>query len=356
MKKINLNTPNSTYPFRNYCLTFDNAYVKHKNPVFNKGIGSGWVEAWHNQKYLNLDEKDYEKMGRHDLMYGKENFNKEYDINLNENIFLLYDPAGLNYAHFFFDFFGRLLRFEELSQIIPNLKLAIPEDYYLTEGNNTFIKQWIDLYFQNKNIEILVLKKDITYLISNLYIPNILYTFPEPHGDDYVIEKIIETVSKIPKIEVKSNGCYISRQDTLKRGWYHGRDLVNELELIEQIQNELGYDIIELMDYDIIGKIQIFKSYPVIVQQSSASNVNILFSNKENTHVIISNPRMADWLNFKVGQFSQKSKANLITLDGAGEYLNDYIEPGTDKGNYPWKLHNIEGIIDVLKQIDNGNI
>ena len=65
---------------------------------------------------------------------------------------------------------------------------------------------------------------------------------------------------------------------------------------------------------------------------------------------------MADWLNSKVMQFSQKSKANMVTLEGAGEYLSEYVEPNTNQGNYPWQLTNIEGIIEVLKQINNGNI
>ena len=41
--------------------------------------------------------------------------------------------------------------------------------------------------------------------------------------------------------------------------------------LIDKIKEELGYDIIELMDYSLKEKIQIFKSYKNIVQQSSAS-------------------------------------------------------------------------------------
>jgi hypothetical protein len=36
--------------------------------------------------------------------------------------------------------------------------------------------------------------------------------------------------------------------------------------------------------------------------------------------------------------------------------LSEDILPNTDVGNYPWKLTNIEGIIEVLKQIDNGDI
>jgi capsular polysaccharide biosynthesis protein len=172
----------------------------------------------------------------------------------------------------------------------------------------------------------------------------------------YIIQKIIETVNKVPKIEVKANGCYISRQDTIKRGWYHKRNLVNELELIDRIQNELGYDIIELMDYDMIGKIQVFKSYKNIIHQSSASNVNVLFSNNENTNILISHPRLENWLNFKCQQFSQKSKTNLITLDGGGEIVEQVGDDYLDKNNTQWELVNLDGLIDILKQIDKGEI
>ena len=40
--------------------------------------------------------------------------------------------------------------------------------------------------------------------------------------------------------------------------------------------------------------------------------------------------------------------------------INDtIIENGKNvvgKGNYPWELHNIDGIIEVLKQINKGEI
>jgi hypothetical protein len=351
-----INIPDNTYPHRHYCLQFEDAFLKHKNPISDRGISSGWLEAWHDKRQLQIEKKDYEKAGRYDLIYGEEYLRNNWDEKIEGNTFLLYDAAGLNYAHFFFDLFGRVLYYEELLKDIPNLKLAIPEDYYKTEGNSTFIKQWLDLYFQDLNPEIIVLKKDITYLVSNLYIPSVLYTFPEPYGDGYVMQKIIETVNKVPKIEVKANGCYISRQDTIKRGWYHKRNLVNELELIDRIQNELGYDIIELMDYNIIEKIQIFKSYKNIIQQSSASNVSLLFSNKENTNILISHPNMENWLNFKCEQFSQKSQTNLITLDGGGEIVEQVGDDYLDKNNAPWGLPNLDGLMDILHQIDKGDI
>lgn len=356
MNIIPINIPDKTYPQRHYCVMLNNVYLEHKDPIIDRGIGSKWIEIFHNTKYIDLDKKDYEKMGKFDLLYSESTFDPNPDEVINNDIFLFYDPAGLNYAHFFFDLFGRCLYYEELLKINSNIKLGIPEDFYQEKGNSNFIKQWLDLYFKDKNIEIVIFNKNKKYKITNLYISNILYGFPEPYGDDYIIDKIIETVDKIPPIEVKSNGCYISRQDTIKRGWYHKRDLINELELINKIKSELNYDIIELMDYDIISKIQIYKSYKNIIQQSSASNINILFSNKNNTNIIITNPKLEDWLIYKINQFSLKSKAPLFSLNGGGEIVEELGDEWVDKSNAPWKLTNIDGLIEILKQIDQNNL
>jgi hypothetical protein len=353
MKIIPINIPEINN-HRHYCLEFQNSFIKHQDPINVKGIGYGWVQAWGEGNEIELEKKDNEKMGRYDLVFKKEEQIKQFDYHIDGSVFLLYDNAGLNYAHFFFDCFGRCLYFDELLKINPKIKLAIPEDFYMETGNSTFIKQWIDLYYNDRDIDILILEKNKMYSVDNLYISNILYGFPEPVGHNYIANKIVETASKIPPIKVKTNGCYISRQDTIKRGWYHKRDLINEIELIEKIRLNLNYDIIELMDYDIIGKIQIFKSYKNIIQQNSASNVNILFSTKDNTNIIIENPRLGHWMNPKLQQFSVNSNTSLVVLEGAGEYLSNELDPNqTDKGNYPWKLNDIDGIIDVLKQVDN---
>jgi hypothetical protein len=248
------------------------------------------------------------------------------------------------------------LYFDELLKTNPKLKLGILEDYYQEKGDSSFVKQWLDLYYQDKNIEIIVFKKHIKYKISNLILPNLLYGFPMSHGDDLITDRIVETVSKIPAKTPIKNGCYISRQDTIKRGWYHSRNLINELEFIDKIKNELDYDIIELMDHDIIGKIQIFKSYKNIIQQSSASNINLLFSTKANTNIIITHPKMEGWLGYKCQQFSNKSKTNLISLDGGGVCVAQLEEGQSDPNNLAWELFDIDSIIEVLKQIDKGEI
>jgi hypothetical protein len=110
------------------------------------------------------------------------------------------------------------------------------------------------------------------------------------------------------------------------------------------------------MDYDLISKIQIFKSYKNIIQQSSASNINVLFSNKNNTNVIITNPKLEDWLMYKINQFALKSKTPIISLNGGGEIVEELGDEWIDKSNAPWKLVDINGLVEVLKQIDQNSL
>jgi len=349
-KITNTPIPNNPHNNRQFCVSFPEAYLN---------INSESIDVYHNGKKVRAGiDKELQKAGNQNIIYYDIiNEDTNYDYLIEEDIFLLHDESGVNYAHFFFDYFGRCLYFDELKKQNPNLKLAILENFYKEDGNSSFIKEWLDLHYQDENIDIIVLKKDKRYKIKNLTLSNIFYWFPEGYGHDFIVDKIIKTISKIPPIEVKTNGCYISRQDTIKRGWYHKRELENELELIDKIKTELNYDIIELMDYNLKEKIQIFKSYKNIIQQSSASNINIIFSNFNNNHIIISHPVMEGWLNFKCIQFSTQSKANLITLNGGGECTSTLEETGqTNKDNIPWKLTDIDGLIEVLKQINEGKI
>jgi hypothetical protein len=323
---IKIQLPKTINPENDFVTYTKGAYLTHTDPHFIKGIGTGWLNV------------SYEGNG--------------WDELINEKVFLLYDEAGLNYAHFYFNFFGKCLYFDELRKTVPNLKLGIPSDFYSEEGNSTFIKQWLDLYYQDNMPDVIVLNKNVTYYVRSLYTPQTLYGFPMSHGDELIMERIIETAAKIPTIETKSKGCYISRQDTIKRGWWHSRELTNEVELIEKIESELGYDIIELMDYDIIGKIKIFKSYKHIIQQSSASNVSLLFSTQNNVNTIITHPKMEDWLGYKCKQFSDKSKTNLILLDGGGVCTAELSKDLVDGNNLAWELNDVDSVIGVLKDID----
>lgn len=345
MIKIPIKLPKTINPENDFCTSFEDCYLEHKDKITTKGIDSGWLQVW-DEKGNEVNIKENTPIINNYSPYSLGTH--YYEEVIYDDIFLLYDGAGLNYAHFFFNLFGKCLYFDEL----PVNKIGICEDFYQSEGNSNFVKQWLDLYFEGRDVEIVVFKKGVRYKVKNLIIPNTLYGFPMSQGDELIMERIIETASKVPAIETESKGCYISRQDTIKRGWWHSRELTNELELIQKIESELGYDIIELMDYDMIGKIQIFKSYKHIIQQSSASNVSLLFSNQNNVNTIITHPKMEGWLGYKCKQFSDKSKTNLILLDGGGVCTAELSKDLIDGNNLAWELNNIDSVIEVLKDVD----
>ena len=204
------------------------------------------------------------------------------------------------------------------------------------------------MYYEK--IEVNILKTDTRYKFNSLILPNAFYNFPQPYGYDAIYTMIRKVTDKIPVDEsLKNKGVYISRQDTIKRGWYHNRVLENELELIEKIKNKLNYDVIELMDYDMADKIKLFKSYKTIVQQSSASVIGILFSNKTTNHIILEHPKMNWWLTPKCKEFANLTKSTLITVEGFGELVQS--EKQVDDNNYPWKLIELDYLIDNISSV-----
>ena len=349
-KIINVPIKNNQLTHRHYCGIFQNVILTHKDNCPNP---SSYLEVYQNTKQIIFGfDWGIQSNGDINKVYGElEKSNDSFDYEIKDDVFLFHDDAGGNYIHFFFNYLSRLVYFEELKKQNPKLKLGIISDYYNNTDTWSFIKQWLELQY-DESVEVLVFEKDKTYKLESLIISNCFYGFPEPFGMDPMLDMIKSVTDKINPIKVKSNGCYISRQDTIKRGWYHKRELQNELELIERIKSELNYDIIEMMDYTLEEKIQLSKSYKNIIQQSSASNINILFSNPNTNNIIISNPKMGNWLNEKCQIFSTKSGSNLLILEGAGEIVLPDETP-QDRNNYPWKLTDIDGIIDVLKQVED---
>lgn len=329
---------------RQYYHILDNVYVKQLDT-------HEYIEVFHDSKKVvagvdNGVQLTGNPSNVYDDVITKNNIIE--DEYINDDVFLFFDQAGQNYIHFFFNMFCKCFYYDKIIETNPNVKFGILESFYQDSGNYSFIKDWLNLYYNDLNV--VVFKKDTQYKVKSLILPNGFYSFPEGGGYNIILRKIIETASKIEPIQTKSDKVYISRQDTIKRGWYHNRILTNELELIDKLQSELNYDIVELMDYDIIGKIKIFKSYKYILQQSSASNMNILFSEEGITNIILTHPLMEDWLGYHSVNFAKASLSNLIMLSDGGTLLPELKDPSvTDPNNCPWELSNIDGIIETLK-------
>jgi len=351
------NIPNNPHKHRQYCTILDDVYLTHHNKDTSDGSAVELISITHDGKLVKAGiDKDTQKLGNKEIYYeNKFNDITKYDESIDENIFLLYDDAGVNYLHSFFDLFGRCIYFDILIKEKP-IKLGLSEEFWTDSGKNDFIKQWLKLNYGG-DLDVVIFKKGKTYKINQITLSNCLYWSPEYTGHQPIMELIKKTVEKIQPIKVNSNGCYISRQDTIKHGWFHPREMANELELIDKIKSELNYDIIELMNYNLIEKIQIFKSYKNIIQQSSASNVNILFSPKGINNIILTNPKLGPWLNPKCQDFSSTSGCNLLILEDIGELILDSTQPNEgDLNNFPWRITDIDGVIDILKQIDNEEI
>jgi hypothetical protein len=357
MSILQFNIPENSHHHRQFCTILDNVLLKNTGEDISDGTANKLIEVIHDNKKVKAGiDKDTQKIGDKEIYYSNEyDFNDKFDHIIDEDIFLFFDGTGVNYIHFFFDLFGKCIYYDILKKDNPKLKLGIPKEFYEEIGKNSFIKQWLNLYYDD--LEVVIFDSNKSYKIKKIILPNCLFWFPEGHGHDPIIRMIRKVYDKINPIETTKKGCYISRQDTIKYGWYHGREMQNELELIDRIKSELDYDIIELLDHNLKEKIQIFKSYKTIIQQSSASNVNILFAAPDSNSVIISNPRMGDWLNGKCYEYSLYSGSNLLLLEGVGELIIDSNKPElADKNNYPWYIPNLDGLMDVLKQIDNGSI
>ena len=144
--------------------------------------------------------------------------------------------------------------------------------------------------------------------------------------------------------ETIKNGVYISRQDTIKKGWWHNRNLQNELNLIDAIKTELNYDIVELMDLSISDKIKIFKSYKNIIQQNGASTVNIFFCNYNTNFHIISHPIIKNWANPLLNEISKHKKLNFYEYD-YGKICTDIPVISSDSNNIPWEINDISFFI-----------
>jgi hypothetical protein len=357
MSIIQFNIPENKHHHKQFCTVLDNVLLRNTGEDISYGTARKLVEVVHDNKKVKAGiDKDTQKIGDKEIYYSNEyDFDDKFDYVIDEDVFLFFDGTGLNYIHFFFDLFGKCVYYDILKKDNPKLKLGIPKEFYEETGKNSFIRQWLNLYYND--LEVVIFDSNKSYKIKKIILPNCLFWFPEGHGHDPIIKMIRKVYGKIDPIEVTKEGCYISRQDTIKHGWYHGREMQNELELIDRIKSELDYDVIELMDYNLKEKIQIFKSYKTIIQQSSASNVNILFAASESNSVILSNPRMGDWLNGKCYEYSLHSGSNLLLLEGVGELVVDPNKPElADRNNYPWYIPNLDGLMDILKQVKDNSI
>jgi hypothetical protein len=321
----------------NFCYNFNNVIIEHVN--------------WPTLIKLNYKNKDISQLLSRNYKINNKTINIENSINMfndellysNANItepcMLFYEEFSTNYFHYLTDCFPKLQYYLFLIKTIPNLKLLITEEYI----NNLFIKDSLKMTLNSLN-NVIILKKDIKYHCNQIIIPNEFYYWPENNIPDIVINSIESLATSINQ-QCIYKGVYVSRQDTQKKGWWHNRNVQNELILIDKIKTELKYDIVELMDLSLEDKIKIFKSYKNIIQQNGASTVNLFFCNPKTNFHIISHPFISKWANPLLKNISDRKNVNFYEYN-YGMLIGDQCSG--DINNQSWSINNIDDLITNL--------
>jgi hypothetical protein len=106
---IQIPVPNNPFLNRQFCVEFDNALLTHVDSE-NAYPSDQYVNVIHEGKEVLAGiDKQLQKIGNPSVIYGNPVLDiPEVDINLEDEVFLLYDNAGANYIHFFFDMFGEM--------------------------------------------------------------------------------------------------------------------------------------------------------------------------------------------------------------------------------------------------------
>lgn len=297
------------------------------------------------KKYKNIFLRSMSD--RLEYLENGESVDINHDSEVETPCFLLFDEYGGNYFHYFTDCFSKLNTFLNIKKINPNIKILIIEEYL----DLSFIRDSLKLLFNNID-DIIIIPNNKKIKFKNLIVPKPLYYWPDENIPDIVFSTI-EMISYKVNSDSLKNGIYISRQDTIKNNWWHNRDLKNELNLIDIIKKELNYDVVELMDLSLFDKIKIFKSYKNIIQQNSASTVNILFCNPNTNCHIISHPIMYKWANPLLKKMSIYKKLNFYEYN-YGEICKDTPPTSDDCNNIPWEINNLSHLIQ--KVLENSKI
>ena len=126
---LQFNVTGNPHRHRQFCTVLDDVYLKNTGKDLSDGSAAGLIEIIHDDKLVKAGiDKDTQKMGDREIYYPNQySFDTKADIELDEEIFLLFDDAGINYQHFFFDLFGKCIYYDELLKTNPSLIFNVKE-------------------------------------------------------------------------------------------------------------------------------------------------------------------------------------------------------------------------------------
>jgi hypothetical protein len=293
-------------------------------------------------------------------LYGNETIN-ESSITVEEAIdtlFILEDNWSSNIGHFLTDLFPLCFYFDNY-----NWGNDVKVGYF---KHTEFKRECLEIKYEPNIIKELFVNR--VYSIKKLIVPAPFYlidvTGPKNQipGRMYNFykgfnEKACKDYDKNTR-KFNKDKLYISRLDTAK-SWWHNRVLKNEQALIDVINENNDYDVIELKSLTAKEIIHAVKDRKQIVTQFGATT-NVFFFISPNTDFFIINyPNFNTYEDDLVKTITNKMNSTLYTIQPDVKMIYDdkFGNPVLRYYNVPWEIKNIKKIKDDIEcktnQTDN---
>ena len=198
------------------------------------------------------------------------NFFKKVDYEVIENGIWVLDEKSSMYFHWMLDSLQRLELFKITINNNNSIKLLVPESIY----DSPFVKMSVDVY----NIEIKILKEDITYKVSNLIVPNHLAKSGNynPKIINLIRKRYLDYLSAISPNVKSSKKIWITRQNSRIRK-------IKNFDEIKDILIQNNFDIYDFDKTEYLDQLKIVSNADVIgsVHGAGLSNMLLMTSGKK---------------------------------------------------------------------------
>lgn len=198
------------------------------------------------------------------------NFSKKVDYEIIENGLWVIDDKSSMYFHWMLDSLQRLELFKITINNNNSIKLLLPESFY----DSPFVKMSLDIY----NIETKILKKDVTYKVSNLIVPNHLANSGNfnPKITNLIRKRYLDYLSSLSPNVKSSKKIWITRQNARFRK-------ITNFDEIKDILIQNNFDIHDFDKTEYLDQLKIVSNAEVIggIHGAGLSNMLLMTSGKK---------------------------------------------------------------------------
>ena len=282
-------------------------------------------------------------------------------------LFFCYDYLEWQYSHFLTDVYPKMWYYPKLKDNFPDLKFGqirpiVNFAYNLNDKTlNTklnivsdFAHQITDFYLKYNSCEkdFFALEIGKVYKINKLFIPvpftsQDVVEWPDVQMEMY--ELLIKESNKVVTEQFPKK-VFISRNDTIKNGWFNLRHCINE-SYISNALIPLGYEVIELMSLNIFEKIKVFSSADEIVQLVGSNCFNTVFVRPNTKIFTILHPYYTGWSSM-LDHLARMRDAKFIPFNENIEILGLEGYPDNYKKipDQPWRLTDVNPLMKLISK------